>query len=162
MFREQQTLDKLAENFEPQESLFEMNTEGAPNASAPPRPKKKRDPLHVQSFKKRREHTLLSTLGVNMEDERKRIKERKKKFKATADEDILIPVFKESNRYLNYWNNVVLVLAIFNSFAVPIEMTVYTQLSAITWYWVSDYIINFLFFIDIIIQFNTGYYDSEG
>ena len=97
-----------------------------------------------------------------MEDERKRVKERKKIFKATADEDILIPVFKESNRYLNYWNNVVLILAIFNSFAVPIEMTVYTQLSIITWYTVSDYIINFLFFIDIIIQFNTGYYDSEG
>ena len=97
-----------------------------------------------------------------MEDERKRIKERKKKFKISQDEDMRIPVFKESNMYLSYWNNSVLILAIFNSFAVPIEMTVYTQLSSISWYSWLDIFINFLFFIDIITQFNTGFYDSEG
>lgn len=97
-----------------------------------------------------------------MDDERKRIKERKKRFKSMTDEEMKIPVFKESNLFLNYWNNTVLILAIFNSFAVPIEMTVYTQLSDIMWYSVSDIFINFLFFIDILIQFNTGFYDSEG
>ena len=97
-----------------------------------------------------------------MEDERKRIKDRKKRFKISQDEDMQIPVFKESNMYLNYWNNSVLILAIFNSFAVPIEMTVYTQLSSISWYSWLDIFINFLFFIDIITQFNTGFYDSEG
>ena len=97
-----------------------------------------------------------------MDDERKRIKERKKRFKSMTDEEMKIPVFKESNMYLNYWNNSVLILAIFNSFAVPIEMTVYTQLSSISWYSWLDIFINFLFFIDIIAQFNTGFYDSEG
>ena len=61
-----------------------------------------------------------------------------------------------------WWNNFVLILAIFNSFAVPVEMTVYQELANIQWYNFIDLFVNFLFIIDIGVQFNTSFYNSEG
>ena len=63
---------------------------------------------------------------------------------------------------MNWWNNFVLLLAIFNSFAVPVEMTVYEKLTEVKWYYATDVIINILFIIDIIVQFNTSFYNQEG
>ena len=55
-----------------------------------------------------------------------------------------------------------MILAIFNSFAVPVEMTVYQQLQYMTWYLIIDLSINFFFIIDIGVCFNTSYYNAEG
>ena len=64
-----------------------------------------------------------------------------------------------TDMYLGWWNNFVLILAIFNSFAVPVEMTVYPELTGHSWYFISDVIINILFIIDILVQFNTSIYN---
>ena len=63
---------------------------------------------------------------------------------------------------MSVWNNFVLILAIFNSFSVPVEMTVYKQLAEMSEYIYIDLAINAIFIIDIFVQFNTGFYNTEG
>lgn len=59
------------------------------------------------------------------------------------------------------WDGVILVAAIFNSFAVPLEYVI-TELETNSDYQLIDLIINFLFLVDIVIGFRTTFFDSQG
>ena len=59
------------------------------------------------------------------------------------------------------WDLLILVMAIFNSFAVPLEYVV-TELETIPSYQMIDLIINILFIFDIVIGFRTTYFDPMG
>ena len=52
-------------------------------------------------------------------------------------------------------------MAIFNSFAVPLEKVI-TELPENKTYEITDLIINVMFFIDIVLGFRTTYFDSQG
>ena len=71
-------------------------------------------------------------------------------------------VFKENDKFKVLWDNSVLILAVVNAFAVPVELSVYQDLSSIGWYKTIDLIINAVFMVDIAICFNTSFYNSEG
>jgi len=59
------------------------------------------------------------------------------------------------------WDLLILILAIFNSFAVPLEYVV-VSLNQNSSYSTIDAIINFLFIIDILVGFRTTYFDAFG
>ena len=52
-------------------------------------------------------------------------------------------------------------MAIFNSFAVPLEKVI-TELPQNKTYEITDLIINVMFFVDIVLGFRTTYFDSQG
>jgi uncharacterized membrane protein len=56
----------------------------------------------------------------------------------------------------------VLVLAVVNAFAVPVELSIYEDLSENQFYAQLDLVINVVFMIDLAICFNTAYYNKEG
>ena len=60
------------------------------------------------------------------------------------------------------WDNSVLILAIVNAFAVPVELSIYEDLSNIPSYQNLDLLINIVFMVDLAICFNTAYYNNEG
>ena len=59
------------------------------------------------------------------------------------------------------WDLLILVMAIFNSFAVPLEYVV-VELGQNESYQMIDLAINIFFIFDIIIGFRTTYFDSMG
>ena len=59
------------------------------------------------------------------------------------------------------WDLLILLMAIFNSFAVPLEYVI-TELEENSSYQMIDLFINILFIFDIIIGFRTTYFDSMG
>jgi len=56
----------------------------------------------------------------------------------------------------------VLVLAVVNAFAVPVELSIYEDLSSNEFYEKLDLVINVVFMVDLAICFNTAYYNKEG
>lgn len=63
---------------------------------------------------------------------------------------------------MTLWNNSVLILAVVNAVAVPLELTVYRDLSENSTYVVIDLIINAIFLLDVLISFNTSFFSTEG
>ena len=55
-----------------------------------------------------------------------------------------------------------LILAVVNAFAVPVELTVNPALSDDPNYVAIDLFINIVFLIDVLICFNTSFFDNEG
>ena len=72
-----------------------------------------------------------------------------------------IPIIDELDKNKQMWDLLILIMAIFNSFAVPLEYVV-TELIEQPSYQIIDLIINILFIFDIIIGFRTTYFNAEG
>ena len=89
-------------------------------------------------------------------------KKKKQKDQAAAEEETSCKVFKDNDYYKVLWDNSVLILAVINAFAVPVELTVFQDLSELDSYVVIDLIINIVFMIDVAICFNTSYFNIEG
>ena len=79
-----------------------------------------------------RKATIVSELKIDLEQEEKKKEKKKKKIKALAEaeEETRCKVFKDNDYYKVLWDNSVLILAVVNAFAVPIELTIYTELSS--------------------------------
>ena len=71
------------------------------------------------------------------------------------------PIIEELDKKKQMWDGLVLVMAIFNSFAVPLEY-VLTTLEETPSYATLDLIINFMFFVDIVLGFRTTYFNAFG
>ena len=99
---------------------------------------------------------------MEKEKERKNKKKKKIKEQAVADEETRCKVFKDNDYYKVLWDNSVLILAVINAFAVPVELTVFQQLSDMSEYVVIDLIINIVFMVDVAICFNTSFFNIEG
>lgn len=61
---------------------------------------------------------------------------------------------------MKIWEGIILLMAIFNAFAVPLEFVL--DLSSSQVYRIADLVINILFLIDIVISFRTSFINSEG
>ena len=72
-----------------------------------------------------------------------------------------LPIIEELNKNKQMWDGVILVAAIFNSFAVPLEYVI-TELESNSDYQTLDLIINLMFFVDIILGFRTTFFDAQG
>ena len=72
-----------------------------------------------------------------------------------------MPIIDSLNKNKQLWDLLILVMAIFNSFAVPLEYVV-TELLENQNYAMLDLIINILFIFDIVIGFRTTYFDAFG
>lgn len=68
---------------------------------------------------------------------------------------------EELNKNKQIWDGLILLMAIFNSFAVPVEYVI-TDLTEVQAYQIIDLIINIMFLFDIVIGFRTTYFDSQG
>ena len=72
-----------------------------------------------------------------------------------------LPIIDELDKNKQIWDLLILVMAIFNSFAVPLEYVI-TELPENPGYQYLDLIINILFIFDIGIGFRTTYFDATG
>ena len=122
------------------------------------------EPEHLQAFKMARKAAIVNELKIDLEQEKMRMEKKKKKQKdqAAAEEETSCKVFKDNDYYKVLWDNSVLILAVINAFAVPVELTVFQDLSELDSYVVIDLIINIVFMIDVAICFNTSYFNIEG
>ena len=79
----------------------------------------------------------------------------------SKDESGCLPIIEELGKNKQIWDGFILLLAIFNSFAVPLEYVV-TDLETSASYSAIDLAINVLFLIDIVLGFRTTFFDSKG
>ena len=64
-----------------------------------------------------------------------------------------------------YWDGLILVFALFNSLTIPLILAfdqIEEAFSDIPAYTIIDTSANIFFILDIIVQMNTTYYDSDG
>jgi len=72
---------------------------------------------------------------------------------------------RANDRKKFYWDIVVLIFAIFNSLFIPLSLSfeqIEEDLNSIPFYVFLDNAANIFFILDIIVQMNTTYYDSDG
>lgn len=72
-----------------------------------------------------------------------------------------LPIIDELDKNKQIWDLLILIMAIFNSFAVPLEYVV-TELVENSTYQAVDLVINILFIFDIIVGFRTTFFNAEG
>ena len=144
------------------DSMFE-----APEAKKQKRSTKLKKPHlneAMQRFINLRNKDIQLNLEVDLEEQKNRKKKRKAKREEQDkdDEEARCKVFKENDYGVTIWNNSVLILAVVNAVAVPLELTVYRDLSENTTYIIIDLIINAIFLLDVLINFNTSFFSAEG
>lgn len=73
-------------------------------------------------------------------------------------------LFENSGRFIKYWNNFIIMLAMYNSLTIPIQ--IFYKTAAISWiqgYPITmvDAFVDLFFLIDIIVTFRTTFLDSK-
>ena len=122
-------------------------------------------PVHMQAFIAQRKRRIADELEIYWEEEEKARENKAKRLKAQLEdenEEGKCRVFRDNDIWKIWWDNSVLILAVINAFAVPVELSVYQELSNIQIYVTIDLIINVIFLIDLVIAFNTAYFNNEG
>ena len=76
-------------------------------------------------------------------------------------EQSCIPFVNDMDKAKLIWDMFILFLAVLTSFAVGFELVI-KSLSLNTMYRIMSYFIDFLFFLDILLQFRTTYFSVEG
>ena len=168
MWKEQRLIDE-AQMYEGEFSI-EASVAASVAASKKEKKEKKKkkekvQPLHMQAFVAQRKRRINQELGIVWEDEEKAREAKAKKLKAQLEdenEDGKCRVFRDNDIWKIWWDNSVLILAVINAFAVPVELSVYQELSNIQLYVTIDLAINVVFLIDLVIAFNTAYFNNEG
>mmetsp|Transcript_33730 Transcript_33730/g.32766 ORF Transcript_33730/g.32766 Transcript_33730/m.32766 type:complete len:154 (+) Transcript_33730:166-627(+) len=61
-----------------------------------------------------------------------------------------------------WWDVVILVLAIIICYLLPVEVAFEPPFAAETWYTTLDLVVNIVFGLDIVVNFNTSFYDPDG
>jgi len=61
-----------------------------------------------------------------------------------------------------WWDVLVIILAIFNCLSIPVDISFEPAYSTNIYVQILNFFIDFLFFIDIFINFNTSFYDKNG
>lgn len=118
----------------------------------------------MKFFVDNRKRLIIEELQVNLDEQKaqKKKKQNKRDEKDKDDEEIRCKVFKENDYGVTLWNNSVLILAVVNAVAVPLELTVYRDLAENSTYIIIDLIINAIFLLDVFISFNTSFFSQEG
>ena len=62
--------------------------------------------------------------------------------------------------YKQYWDLFILLLALQNSYQIPIDLTFAPDYLNEMWYQIFDNSVDFLFFIDMMLMFFTSYFDG--
>jgi hypothetical protein len=60
------------------------------------------------------------------------------------------------------WDKFILILAIQNSFIIPIDLAFKPEFTKIPWFKLFDALVDILFVIDMVLMFLTTYLDSKG
>lgn len=71
-------------------------------------------------------------------------------------------IVNENDDWKFWWDSFILIIAIWNSLSIPVAVAFTPDWSVSLPYILIDQFTNVLFVIDIIIAFNTSYYDVEG
>ena len=61
-----------------------------------------------------------------------------------------------------WWDVMVLILAIFICYLLPVDLAFEPPFGESTWYTVVEDLIEVLFAIDVVVHFNTSVYDEDG
>ena len=89
-------------------------------------------------------------------------KKKRKAFLASENQEkSCIPIIDDMNKGKQAWDMIILALAIVTSFTVGFEL-VLTSLNTNTSYKVFTYMSDFMFLIDIFVQFRTTFFSVEG
>ena len=87
--------------------------------------------------------------------------DRKNYLLSEAVEVSCIPIINDMDKYKLVWDMFILLLAVLTSFAVGFELVI-TELNKSTLYRTISFTGDFLFLIDILVQFRTTYFSVEG
>lgn len=71
-------------------------------------------------------------------------------------------IFRSGDDFKMRWDLVVMVLSLYNSFTVPIELSFNPQGIQGPLFVVINYSIDFMFFLDMLINFRSSYVDDLG
>lgn len=118
----------------------------------------------VQDYYEKRDIMILNDPGFDIKAERDFQEKMHAEYKNNDPNKIhegWLPIVEELNKNKQIWDGLVLVMAIFNSFAVPLEYVI-TDLSKNSTYQVIDLVINIMFIFDILLGFRTTYFDALG
>jgi len=73
---------------------------------------------------------------------------------------IIEHLFLPDSKFKKYWQYVLMILLIYTAFITPIRLAFIEEFNII---WFSlELIVDILFFLDILITFNTAYFNEEG
>ena len=116
-----------------------------------------------EAFYVQRDQLILTETKFDLAAEREYQQRCHHKFESNASDahEGWLPVIDNLNKRKQLWDLLILVMAIFNSFAVPLEYVV-TELESNQDYAMLDLVINIFFLVDIIIGFRTTYFDNFG
>lgn len=82
-------------------------------------------------------------------------------FRANKTKSMFI-IFAENDFWRFYWDNFILLFALWNSILIPVAVFFKPVWGEAPWYTAFDEASNWAFILDILIQFNTSYYDLDG
>mmetsp|Transcript_32843 Transcript_32843/g.23749 ORF Transcript_32843/g.23749 Transcript_32843/m.23749 type:complete len:244 (-) Transcript_32843:1170-1901(-) len=87
---------------------------------------------------------------------------REKASKASQKDKKKLRAIKDSDDWKFWWDLFILIIAIWNSLAIPIAISFSPDWAEGSLYAVTDNIGNVMFFIDIFFAFNTSYFSADG
>jgi hypothetical protein len=70
-------------------------------------------------------------------------------------------MIRVNNPNKTYWEVVIIILAIYNSFQIPVEIAFRPVTMNATGFQILNSMIDMMFLSDIIVQFRTSFYDME-
>jgi hypothetical protein len=85
-------------------------------------------------------------------DEKKLIKEEKQKS----------CMFKPNDNVKSKWDIIIIVCAIFNCLTIPLSVAFQPKFMSQLWFRILNFVIDFIFGVDIIISFRTEQIDDLG
>lgn len=69
-------------------------------------------------------------------------------------------------RFLNpkkfYWDMFVIILAVWNCITIPIDIAFHNDIFTSVGFILFDIVVDFLFLLDIVVNFRTTFYDKDG
>jgi len=71
-------------------------------------------------------------------------------------------IIRQNDPKLFWWEVLILILAIFVTYVLPVEVAFTPDFGSAVWWQTTDTIINVLFAFDILIHFFTSIYDDDG
>ena len=70
-------------------------------------------------------------------------------------------LFRNGDRFKTNWDLLIMILAIWNWFIIPFEVSFEPEFTRTVYFKISNNIIDFLFFGDIIVNFRTSFINSR-
>ena len=73
-----------------------------------------------------------------------------------------LPIFRDTDDKKQVWDGIIMFFALYNCFSVPLKVVFQPDIMYNPIFQIMDGIIDFLFFVDIIVSFRQPYINDKG